>query len=96
MYPIQYVCFLQFHGWGGEDDDFYGRLQAKNIEICRFDPTYSHYTMLKHQNEKPNEFRYAFLWNGTLRYHNDGLNSLKYEEKEERLHKLFTHILAVT
>lgn len=83
-------------GWGGEDDDFYGRLRAKNIDICRFAPHYSQYTMLKHNNEIPNENRLAFLRNGSLRYNTDGLNSLVYKEKEIKLHKLFTHILAST
>lgn len=83
-------------GWGGEDDDFFGRLQAKNIEICRFHPTYSRYTMLKHETAIPSDVRYAFLRNGTLRYNTDGLSSLVFKEKEVKLHKLFTHILAIT
>lgn len=85
-----------FHGWGGEDDDLFGRLQNKNIEICRFAPAFSRYTMLRHAKEKPNTDRIAFLRNGHLRYHTDGLNSLVYEEKGYKLHKLFTHILVET
>lgn len=87
---------FQFHGWGGEDDDFFGRLKAKDINICRFESGYSQYTMLKHDNEIPNKDRLAFLRNGTLRYNTDGLNSLVYSEKEVKLHNLFTHILAIT
>lgn len=87
---------VQFSGWGGEDDDFYGRLQAKRIEICRFAPDFSQYTMLKHEQEAPSENRVAFLRNGSLRYNIDGLNSLVYHEKEVKLHKLFTHVLAIT
>lgn len=52
--------------------------------------------MLKHDREIPSEYRLAFLRNGTLRYNTDGLNSLLYTEKEVKLHKLFTHILAIT
>lgn len=87
---------MQFSGWGGEDDDFYERLKAKNIEICRFDPEFNYYTMLRHEREVPSENRVAFLLNGSLRYNTDGLNSLAFKEKEIKLHKLFTHILAET
>lgn len=52
--------------------------------------------MLNHEREKPSENRVAFLRNGSLRYHTDGLNSLNFKEKEIKLHKLFTHILAET
>lgn len=101
---IVYCCFnrlflflfWQFYGWGGEDDDLYGRIQAKNLDICRLPPYYSQYTMLKHNAEVPSENRLAFLRNGSLRYNTDGLNSLVYNEKEIKLHKLFTHILAET
>lgn len=87
---------MQFFGWGGEDDDFYERIKAKHIKICRFAPDYSQYTMLKHEPEKPSEDRMAVLRNGSLRYNIDGLNSLVYKEKEVKLHKLFTHVLAIT
>lgn len=52
--------------------------------------------MLKHEQEPPSEYRNAFLRNGSLRYNTDGLNSLIYKEKEVKLHKLFTHVLAIT
>lgn len=87
---------MQFSGWGGEDDDLYGRLRAKNFGICRFSPDYSRYTMLKHKEEHKSESRVAFLRNGSLRYNTDGLNSLVYKEKEIKLHKLYTHIQAIT
>jgi predicted glycosyltransferase involved in capsule biosynthesis len=38
-----------FHGWGGEDDDFYARLVHKDYKIIRFHPKYAQYTMLKHK-----------------------------------------------
>uniref|UniRef100_A0A1B0DIM3 Uncharacterized protein n=1 Tax=Phlebotomus papatasi TaxID=29031 RepID=A0A1B0DIM3_PHLPP len=85
-----------FNGWGGEDDDFFRRLQAKDIQICRFDPAYSRYTMIKHAKERPNEDRLAFLRTGHLRYDTDGLNSLIYEQKAYILHDLFTHLLVNT
>lgn len=86
----------QFRGWGGEDDDFYGRLHNKGFEICRFAPEYGQYTMLKHSDEQKSQNRMALLRNSTERYESDGLNSLNYELKEIKLHNLFTHILAVT
>lgn len=85
-----------FMGWGGEDDDLYGRLLNKNYKICRFDPQHSQYTMLKHSLETPNPDRVAFLKNGHLRYHSDGLNSLVYKEVDFKLHSLFTHVLVET
>lgn len=87
---------LQFRGWGGEDDDFYGRLHNKGFEICRFAPDYGQYTMLKHSDEQKSKFRMALLRNSTERYDSDGLNSLNYELKDVKLHNLFTHLLAVT
>lgn len=90
------VFHLQFSGWGGEDDDFFERLRAKNIDICRFPPNYSRYTMLKHANEIPSVNRFDMLRNGSLRYNTDGLSSLEFKEKEIKLHKLFTHILVLT
>lgn len=85
-----------FHGWGGEDDDLFGRLESRNIDICRFPPHYSQYAMLKHTKEKKNKDRLLYLRNGPMRYHADGLNSLVYEEKVYKLHNLFTHILVAT
>ncbi|XP_055371258.1 beta-1,4-galactosyltransferase 1 [Condylostylus longicornis] len=85
-----------FTGWGGEDDDFYGRLKAKNIEICRFSPDFSKYIMLRHGIEEPNEERMDYLHSGPKRYHTDGLNSLKYKLVDIKLHSLFTHVLVET
>ncbi|XP_053956751.1 beta-1,4-galactosyltransferase 1 [Anastrepha ludens] len=85
-----------FEGWGGEDDDFFNRLYSYKIDICRFEPTYSKYTMIRHKPEKKNEDRLELLRNGYKRFLTDGLNSLVYKEKERRMHSLFTHILVET
>lgn len=85
-----------FSGWGGEDDDFYARLKDKNFKICRFEPEYSRFTMLKHKQEKASENRMAMLINGHLRFHTDGLNSLVYKEASMKLHHLFTLISVET
>lgn len=85
-----------FSGWGGEDDDFYARLVDKKMDICRFEPDYSRFTMLQHKAEKPSEHRMSFLRNGYLRFSTDGLNSLVYKEIAIKMHNLFTHILVET
>ncbi|XP_017873153.1 PREDICTED: beta-1,4-N-acetylgalactosaminyltransferase bre-4 [Drosophila arizonae] len=85
-----------YHGWGGEDDDLYERLHVLSIEICRFAPAYSEYTMLKHKQETPNKNRMALLRSASLRMHTDGLNSLVYKEVERKMHSLFTLILVET
>jgi N-terminal domain of galactosyltransferase len=85
-----------YEGWGGEDDDLYGRLLAKNIDICRFEEAYSLYTMLKHAPEKPNADRLAFLRDGPTRYHSDGMNSLVFKEVAVKLTKYYTHIMVET
>lgn len=85
-----------FEGWGGEDDDLFRRLKNKNIDICRFAPSHSQYTMLKHNQEARNPDRVSLLTNGHLRYNTDGLNSLIFEEKGFTLHSLFTHVLVET
>ncbi|XP_018797748.1 PREDICTED: beta-1,4-galactosyltransferase 1 [Bactrocera latifrons] len=85
-----------YEGWGGEDDDLFNRLYSHKIDICRFEPSYSTYTMMRHKPEKKNEARLELLRNGYKRFLTDGLNSLIYSEKERRLHSLFTHILVET
>ncbi|XP_037942960.1 beta-1,4-galactosyltransferase 1 [Teleopsis dalmanni] len=82
-----------YQGWGGEDDDFYERILAKQYSICRFEPKYSGYTMLRHKPETPNQNRGQLLTTSHLRFHIDGLNSLTFKENERRIHSLFTHIL---
>lgn len=85
-----------YEGWGGEDDDLFERLKARNIDICRFAPHLNEYTMMRHKPEKKNENRVQLLRSGALRYNTDGLNSLVYTEKDRRMHSLFTHILVQT
>lgn len=83
-----------FKGWGGEDDDFYGRIVHRELNICRFPPEYSRYTMLKHAKEVPSKSRNELLRSGYLRFDTDGLNSLRFEQKALISRPLFTHILA--
>lgn len=39
----------EFFGLGGEDDDFYSRLEALDIKICRFAPETSQYHKMRHR-----------------------------------------------
>lgn len=83
---------LQYFGWGAEDDDLYERLQKKHIELLRFGPNYSQYIMMKHKHETPSKERHNLLNNAVDRIDSDGLNSLKYNEKNVVLSPLYTHI----
>jgi hypothetical protein len=51
----------QFFGWGGEDDDFYKRLEIHNLLPYRFSPKLSKYTMLFHKKEKARFGIYVFI-----------------------------------
>ena len=37
-----------FYGWGGEDDDLFNRIKAKNISVYRQPANIAKFTMLKH------------------------------------------------
>lgn len=76
--------------------DLYSRMLYHHYRICRFDPQYSQYTMLKHAKEAPNFDAVQLLKNGNLRYNTDGLNSLVYKEVSTTMHSLFTHVLVET
>ncbi|KAF7267943.1 hypothetical protein GWI33_018887 [Rhynchophorus ferrugineus] len=64
-----------FFGWGGEDDNFYNRLESHQILPYRFDPELSRYTMLIHKKQLKNDKRFQIL-NKPLNIENDGLNRL--------------------
>ena len=38
-----------FYGWGGEDDDLFNRIKAKNITVYRQPANIAKFTMLKHE-----------------------------------------------
>lgn len=64
-----------FYGWGGEDDDFYSRLEINNLEPYRFEPEISKYTMLVHKKEPKNGDRFKSLQRSLENLY-DGLNTL--------------------
>lgn len=80
-----------FFGWGGEDDNFYKRLESHQILPYRFDPVLSRYTMLLHKKQFKNDKRFQML-SKPLNIETDGLNQLhrKYLVIPE---DLFTRIL---
>lgn len=85
-----------YEGWGGEDDDFYARLEATKISICRFPPAYNVYYMLPHKKEPPNVNRRNLLANAVQRHRFEGLNTLHFKEKAIEFKTLYTRVLVDT
>lgn len=81
-------------GWGGEDDDLLKRIQVNEMDVIRFSPEVSRYTMLYHKRQEPNEDRRELLNRALTRMLYDGLNSLKNDYKIQ-IEPLYTHILAL-
>ncbi|CAG9760610.1 unnamed protein product [Ceutorhynchus assimilis] len=81
-----------FYGWGGEDDDFYNRLEAKNILPYRFAPEISKYTMLMHKKQPKNDRRFENLkWSLENIYNGLSKLSRKYSV---RLENLYTKVIS--
>ncbi|XP_034949198.1 beta-1,4-galactosyltransferase 1-like [Chelonus insularis] len=83
-----------FFGWGGEDDDFYSRLQSRGLTVIRFGPDVAQYYMLTHKKEAPSTSRFANLESAAKRYDSDGINNLKYKVLDHELRPLYSWILA--
>ena len=81
-----------FWGWGGEDDDMSKRIQFHGLKITRYPANIGRYTMIKHEQEKTNNLRQAFLASGPRRYTTDGLNSLSYSLVAKSLEPLYTQL----
>nr|XP_026486650.1 beta-1,4-N-acetylgalactosaminyltransferase bre-4-like [Vanessa tameamea]XP_026486651.1 beta-1,4-N-acetylgalactosaminyltransferase bre-4-like [Vanessa tameamea] len=82
----------RFQGWGGEDDDFAGRISKHNLEILRFPPHMSSYTMLLHKQEHKNDDRHRIMEENEHNSQKDGLNSIRYRVSNIKTHRLFTMI----
>ncbi|XP_067133191.1 beta-1,4-N-acetylgalactosaminyltransferase bre-4-like [Centruroides vittatus] len=82
-----------FFGWGGEDDDLADRLKSKELEITRWEPKISQFTMIFHNKAVPNPERFNLLKYGKERFENDGLNSLHYKVLKLELKNLYTRIV---
>ena len=50
-----------FYGWGGEDDDLFNRIKAKNISVYRQPANIAKFTMLKHDKVLENGELSVFL-----------------------------------
>ncbi|KAK7070123.1 hypothetical protein SK128_023977 [Halocaridina rubra] len=84
----------QFYGWGGEDDDFYSRIERKSLRIIRFDPKIATYIMLPHPKVLPSEDRFHRMNEGKTSQDYDGLSDLSYEIIDKKLYQLYTWFLA--
>jgi hypothetical protein len=82
-----------FFGWGGEDDDVYGRCMRVFNRVNRVSPHVGRYYANCHDKEKPNEEREKLLKNSIDRMWKDGLNSLIYNVNKVNKNKLFTNFL---
>ncbi|XP_013416407.1 beta-1,4-galactosyltransferase 1 [Lingula anatina] len=90
----------QFWGWGGEDDDMWGRLVAVNTTVDRPHPTIGRYTMIKHRTRKGERnfmltYRLVLLATSGSRWSRDGLNDVRdYCKLTQVAHEpLFTHFV---
>ncbi|XP_057661674.1 beta-1,4-galactosyltransferase 2 isoform X1 [Diorhabda carinulata] len=81
-----------FYGWGGEDDDFYRRLTLNSMELCRFSPELSKYTMLIHKKEQASENRFNTLEKTEGNYKEDGLNTIS-NDFVIKLEELYTLLI---
>ena len=89
-----------FWGWGGEDDDLYHRLLFHNLTLTRpFDgqPSFiisqARYSMLDHNEAKPNPERMELISQGKQRLQFDGLNNVRYKVLNLEMKPLYTHFL---
>ncbi|CAB4061399.1 Beta-1,4-galactosyltransferase 4 [Lepeophtheirus salmonis] len=83
-----------FYGWGGEDDDFYRRIDRQNFTIFRLPGYKSRYTMLKHDfvesdEDVVNEMNER---SESGRLHDNGISNLMYEKLDETQLPLYTRI----
>ncbi|KRX78188.1 Beta-1,4-N-acetylgalactosaminyltransferase bre-4 [Trichinella sp. T6] len=86
----------EYWGWGGEDDDFYIRVNLGKYVVHRHPEQIGRYKMIKHSSELLNEAnpcRYRLLREASRRWRMDGLNSIKYAILNITEHQLFTRIL---
>lgn len=86
----------QFYGWGGEDDDMYSRIRAKNMTIVRFSKTVARYTMIKHKGDfgNPYNVKSGIAWKFRPKHYLvDGLNSLRYKLVEVEPRPLYFWML---
>ncbi|XP_072932332.1 beta-1,4-N-acetylgalactosaminyltransferase bre-4-like [Epargyreus clarus] len=82
----------RFTGWGGEDDDFAARIAAHKLDILRFPPELSRYTMIVHPQEAKNTQRHNIMDENKKGMNKDGYDSVEYATVSVKTHRLFTMI----
>lgn len=86
----------EYYGWGGEDDDMFSRIRARNLTIARFSKTVARYTMIKHKSDAGNPYnvKSGIAWKfRPQQYRVDGLNSLRYKLVEFEPRPLYSWML---
>ncbi|XP_034427923.1 beta-1,4-galactosyltransferase 1-like [Hippoglossus hippoglossus] len=84
-----------YWGWGGEDDDIYGRISVRGMSISRPDLLTGKYKMIKHERDLHNEQNPenpGKLSQTQSTMDQDGINSLNYTVKEIVKDILYTYI----
>ena len=83
-----------YTGWGGEDDDFYARIQNsdKNLTLLRPPSGMGRYAAIPHNHSQVNNLRFNLLFESYLRWSDDGLRQVQFTVKKIRQKPLFTHI----
>lgn len=82
-----------YYGWGGEDNDLFGRVLHAGLTPCRFDERLSRCTMLRHPKAEPNPERWGLISEAAERYDVDGVNTVTYELVGYEELPLYTRIL---
>ncbi|XP_022823100.1 beta-1,4-galactosyltransferase 4-like [Spodoptera litura] len=80
--------------WGGEDDDFYNRIEGQNMTIIRYNLTYGRYATLPHKRNAEGSERGLLLMISKKRAQKEGLITTVYRLIKVVKEKLYTHILA--
>jgi hypothetical protein len=82
-----------FFGWGGEDDDFSARIDAKIGKFDRLPLDIGRYYMIPHKRDQAlNNNRYELIKGSNQRMNKDGLNTIQYKVVKKEYKQLYTHI----
>ena len=72
----------QFYGWGGEDDEFYQRLEDQHLHPVRLPAHQARYVSLKHRKESTAIERASHISEDPGGLAREGLTTLKYQKKD--------------
>ncbi|XP_060558737.1 beta-1,4-galactosyltransferase 4-like, partial [Ruditapes philippinarum] len=85
-----------YFGWGGEDDDMFKRIRARNMTLQRPPDHIGVFRALKHTQDSsnpPNPHREMLLNQAAYRIDIDGMSSINYNRKSLEFRTLYTWIL---